>query len=82
MQPDPWKNLPETRPPSLIMSGDTDHLLLSRSLSFISTDDLGVCFCSRPYHNWSTAGFVRRASFQKAWTVQRKWVRRSGKVRR
>lgn len=42
------KNLPETRPPSLIMSGDTDHLLLSRSLSFISTDDLGVCFCSRP----------------------------------
>lgn len=39
---DPWKNLPETQPPSLIINGDTDHLLLSCSLSFISTGDLGV----------------------------------------
>ena len=39
---DPWKNLPETQPLSLIKNGDTDYLLLSCSLSLISTGGLGV----------------------------------------
>ena len=46
---DPWKNLPETQPLSLIMNGDIDYLLLSCSLSLISTGDLGVSVSvSRP----------------------------------